>query len=166
MNSQPLGQFDTTPAAGAPSPLVTEHYTATVGAAPDALGLLLDPGTTDIETLALEVLLETAADHQRDLTALLEQMRARNAAKQRLRTLLGRVRNERGRTQGPREYLELLDEAEGALRNQLDSVSEMGEMETLRLQMAMDRMSKFMSTLSNILKKVSDTQQSLTANLK
>lgn len=48
----------------------------------------------------------------------------------------------------------------------LDSLSEMGEMESLRLQMAMDRQSKMMSTLSNILKKISDTAQSITQNLK
>ncbi|MFO0571703.1 MAG: hypothetical protein U0263_39125 [Polyangiaceae bacterium] len=55
-----------------------------------------------------------------------------------------------------------IDQAKG----DLDSMSEMGEMESLRLQMAMDRMSKMMSTLSNILKKISDTAQSITQNLK
>jgi hypothetical protein len=39
-------------------------------------------------------------------------------------------------------------------------------MESLRLQMAMDRMSKMMSTLSNLLKKISDTSQSITQNIK
>jgi hypothetical protein len=53
-----------------------------------------------------------------------------------------------------------------AMKSKLDSLSEMGEMESLRLQMAMDRLSKLMSTLSNILKKFSDTQQTITANLK
>ncbi len=52
------------------------------------------------------------------------------------------------------------------LKNQLDSMSEIGEMESLRLQMAMDRLSKLMSMLSNILKKVSDTQSSIVGNLK
>jgi hypothetical protein len=48
----------------------------------------------------------------------------------------------------------------------LDSMSEMGEMESLRLQMAMDRMSKLMTMLSNLLKKASDTSQTITQNLK
>ena len=52
------------------------------------------------------------------------------------------------------------------MKNDLDSMSEMGEMESLRLQMAMDRLSKMMSTLSNILKKISDTQQQITQNMK
>jgi len=45
-------------------------------------------------------------------------------------------------------------------------MSEMGEMESLRLQMAMDRMSKMMSTLSNLLKKLSDTSSQIAQNLK
>ncbi|MBK5272041.1 MAG: hypothetical protein JJE22_13605 [Bacteroidia bacterium] len=52
------------------------------------------------------------------------------------------------------------------MKSDLDSMSEMGETESLRLQMAMDRLSKMMSTLSNLLKKISDTQQSITQNIK
>lgn len=52
------------------------------------------------------------------------------------------------------------------MKNDLDSMSEMGEMESLRLQMAMDRRSKMMSTLSNILKKISDTANGITQNIK
>lgn len=52
------------------------------------------------------------------------------------------------------------------IKGDLDSMSEMGEMESLRLQMAMDRMSKMMSTLSSLLKKISDTSQSITQNIK
>lgn len=59
-----------------------------------------------------------------------------------------------------------LDSQIDQLKNDLDSMSEMGEMESLRLQMAMDRMSKMMSTLSNLLKKISDTSQSITQNIK
>ena len=46
-----------------------------------------------------------------------------------------------------------------------DEVSEMGEMESLRLQMMMDRSSKAMSTLANILKAMTDTQAAVAANL-
>ena len=52
------------------------------------------------------------------------------------------------------------------MKNDLDSMNEMGEMESLRLQMAMDRLSKMMSTLSNILKKISDTASAITQNIK
>jgi hypothetical protein len=52
------------------------------------------------------------------------------------------------------------------LQTNLDSMGELGDTESLRLQMAMDRMSKMMTTLSNILKKVSDTAQSINQNIK
>ncbi len=47
-----------------------------------------------------------------------------------------------------------------------DSLSEMSETESLRLQMATDRLSKTMSTLSDLLKKISDTSSDITGNLK
>ena len=52
------------------------------------------------------------------------------------------------------------------MKSDLDSMSEMGETESLRLQMAMDRLSKMMSTLSNVLKKASDTDDAITNNMK
>ncbi len=52
------------------------------------------------------------------------------------------------------------------VQSKLDSKSEMGETESLRLQMAMDRLSKMMTTLSNLLKKLSDTEDGIVQNLK
>jgi hypothetical protein len=52
------------------------------------------------------------------------------------------------------------------ISNSMSEVGEMGEMESLRMQMAMDRMSKMMSTLSNLLKKISQTATEITQNLK
>jgi hypothetical protein len=48
----------------------------------------------------------------------------------------------------------------------LDPLSEMGEMEQLRLQTAMDRLSKQMSDASNLLKASSDTASSITQQMK
>lgn len=59
-----------------------------------------------------------------------------------------------------------IDNAKEIAKNKLDSMSEMGEMESLRLQMAMDRLSKLMSTLSNLLKKASETASGITQNIK
>jgi hypothetical protein len=56
--------------------------------------------------------------------------------------------------------------ASSTVPNRQDSMSEMGEMEALRLQMAMDRLSKLMSTLSNLLKKASETASGITQNIK
>jgi hypothetical protein len=46
------------------------------------------------------------------------------------------------------------------------ALTEMGEMESVRLQMAMDRMAKMMATLSNMLKLMSETAQDITKNMK
>ena len=59
-----------------------------------------------------------------------------------------------------------VDDSIEAIKKDLDSMSEMGETESLRLQMAMDRMSKMISTLSNLLKKMSDTADGVVQNLK
>jgi hypothetical protein len=59
-----------------------------------------------------------------------------------------------------------IDAAADLIKTRLDSLSELGEMESLRLQMAMDRLSKMMSTLSNLLKKISDTSDGIVQNLK
>ena len=52
------------------------------------------------------------------------------------------------------------------MKSDLDSMSEMGQMESLRLQMAMDRMSKATQTASNLLKKFSDTAGQIVGNMK
>jgi hypothetical protein len=52
------------------------------------------------------------------------------------------------------------------LKGKLDGMNEMSEMTSLRLQMTMDRRSKFIATLSNIMKKTSSTQDTLVQNLK
>lgn len=47
-----------------------------------------------------------------------------------------------------------------------DSMSEMNDMDQMRMQMAMDRRAKFMEVLSNVLRKSSDTAGTITSNLK
>jgi hypothetical protein len=64
------------------------------------------------------------------------------------------------------EKLKDLESQSDVIKNDLDSMSEMGETESLRLQMAMDRMSKMMSTLANILKLISKTDENITQNMK
>ena len=46
------------------------------------------------------------------------------------------------------------------------SLSDMGEIQSLRLQMSMERSGKMTATLSNILKKISDTSQTIVGNMK
>jgi hypothetical protein len=54
----------------------------------------------------------------------------------------------------------------GDLKGKLDGMNEMSEMTSLRLQMMMDRRSKFIETLSNIMKKIGTTSETLTQNIK
>jgi Arc/MetJ-type ribon-helix-helix transcriptional regulator len=52
------------------------------------------------------------------------------------------------------------------LRNRLDSMSELSEMTSLRLQMQMDRRSRFMDVLSNLMKNIGSTEKNIAQNLK
>jgi putative addiction module CopG family antidote len=53
-----------------------------------------------------------------------------------------------------------------SLQATLDSMNELSEIASLRLQMIMDRRSKLVCTLSNILKKISVTEETLVQNMK
>jgi hypothetical protein len=53
-----------------------------------------------------------------------------------------------------------------SILGKLDSMNEMSEEMGLRLQMAMDRRSKFISTLSQMMKNISTTQDILVQNIK
>ena len=55
---------------------------------------------------------------------------------------------------------------EGGMRGKLNSMNEMREMTSLKLQVTMNRRSKFIETLSNIMRKISSTQDSVVQNLK
>ena len=52
------------------------------------------------------------------------------------------------------------------MKQSLDSMNEMGEMESMRLQMSMDRRSKLIEALSNIEKKISNTDSGIVQNMK
>jgi hypothetical protein len=79
------------------------------------------------------------------------------------RVHLGILQNELEESRSTQAEIDKLIET---IRSDLDSLSEMGETESLRLQMAMDRLSKLMSTLSNLLKKASETASGIAQNLK
>ncbi len=52
------------------------------------------------------------------------------------------------------------------VKDKLGTMNEMGEMASLRLQRLMDRRSKFINTLSQMMKKISTTQDTLIQNMK
>jgi len=59
-----------------------------------------------------------------------------------------------------------LQQIQAQLGADLNSMNEQSEMESLQLQMIMDRRSKLISTLSNVLKKISSTGDAVVANMK
>ncbi len=67
---------------------------------------------------------------------------------------------------GPIKDVCVLRAIQDGLKNDLDSMSELGEMEMLRLQMAMDRRSKLLSTITNILKSISKSESVIIGNFK
>jgi hypothetical protein len=133
----------------------------------------------DVEALAFTVMMAAATSARQDLESILEAVKAINDAKEKVRAALDKKGSARPQRSGPSTldfeamfhlmatlYARQLTVESDALLGDLDSMSEMGEMESLRLQMAMDRLSKLMSTLSNLLKKASDTSSQIVQNLK
>jgi hypothetical protein len=102
----------------------------------------------DIESIAFIVMQQAAQDAQDDLKGIMKDVQDATRGQQESST----------QTQ--------VETGVERAKQKLDSMSEMGEMESLRLQMAMDRLSKLMETLSNLLKKTSETSQGIIQNMK
>ncbi|HJO94834.1 MAG TPA: hypothetical protein QF753_15655 [Victivallales bacterium] len=62
--------------------------------------------------------------------------------------------------------VELMLTHHGNTNKKLNNMNEMSEINSLKLQMTMERRSKLISTLSNIMKKISNTQDALVKNIK
>jgi hypothetical protein len=142
----------------------------------------------DIEALSFLVMMQATRSAQEDLRAIMAGVKQINDAKAALRQNTVRTNSAVAGLRAPgqtnttqirpipntvRPVIQPvpmpkpeLDARIAAAGNNLDSLNELGEMESLRLQMAMDRMSKMMSTLSNLLKKISETSSGITQNLK
>jgi len=112
------------------------------------------PAGADIEELAFIVLMDATKSQDADLQSIMEETKSQNAAKQNLRNNMQTVNRD------------VANNAAQADKNKRDSMNEMSEMTSMRLQMAMDCRSKFVETLSNIMKKMSDTDNSITQNMK
>jgi len=113
------------------------------------------------------VVMQAAKSAQDDLKAIMAKVKSINSQKKKLRELIDEQKAGAMDLEATFELMALAMESHlDRMKCKTDSLSELGEMESLRLQMAMDRLSKLMSTLSNLLKKVSDTASSVAQNLK
>lgn len=155
-----------------------------------ALGKMNDQ---DIMSIAFLVMMQAAKSAQNDLKSIMDGVKAINKKKEELRTAkttledrnktvsrvqidsIRRLTNMSKRSSTANQAFGAnnrsvtrseIEEVASKVKKDLDSISEMGEMESLKLQMAMDRMSKMMSMLSNILKKIKSTQDSIIQNLR
>ncbi len=106
-----------------------------------------DRDGADIQALAFIALMESGKSAQEDLRAVAEEVRAANQAKAKLREAEVQVERER-------------------MADRKDSLSDLSQMQSLRLQMYMDRRSKLYETLSNMMKKAGDTDSTIVGNLK
>lgn len=144
-----------------------------------------------IETMIFIVLMEAAKSARSDLKSIMEAVKAINEAKERARhakspvqmttapihhgtpsafsgaiapkltPVLGRMLT----STAPMSKAQL-DAQINMARNDVDKLSEMEKMESLRLQMASDRSAKMMTALSNVLKKMMSTESTTIKNLK
>jgi Arc/MetJ-type ribon-helix-helix transcriptional regulator len=145
----------------------------------------------DVSEAAFMVLALATKDMDDDIRLIMAEIKGMTAAKAKLRAriqdLNGWISEEMGKhesspgianepihseAQRPMPYrpggqvAEILTSVMDGLQEDLDGMNELSEMTSLRLQMLMDRRSKLIETLSNILKKIATTQDSLVQNLK
>jgi predicted nucleic acid-binding Zn-ribbon protein len=119
---------------------------------------------TAVSVMAVEnVYLKTKMQRIRIVT---EPIRTETAVKVRLDALDVKMQQAKSSFQKAQSDLNELNGAQAALRAELGTISDMSETESLRLQMIMDRLSKLMSTLSNVLKQSADTQKTIIQNMK
>jgi hypothetical protein len=136
-------------------------------AAPADVGPLNVAGEKAKATKASVTTLKTKLEKARDaMRALAKEAAPSGLTAEQKKTYAAEMKKVAEDAEAADKVIVKLDAGLKDAKAKLDSMSEMGEMESLRLQMAMDRLSKLMSTLSNLLKKTSDTAQSITQNLK
>jgi hypothetical protein len=127
--------------------------------------------SADIDSIVEEVMMQVSQNQEADLQAQLNAMQANLKRKDELRKEQTAQENAlraqsqtnaatKATTTTPTNRANLTPNAS------LDSMNEMSEMTSMRLQMAMDRRSKFVEALSNIMKKIDSTQETIIQNLK
>jgi hypothetical protein len=123
----------------------------------------------EIESLTSGLAVQALGDLARDSEQYMAEVKAMTFGKQQLRELIIKIGQEASQAATEQQTSAPLPELQTILeevRSGLDSMNEMSEESSLRLQMMMDRRSKFISTLSNIMKMISATQDTLVQNLK
>lgn len=171
------------PVAGKPAPPAPD----VAGVARSAVAGLAKAEGIDPETLVAIVLLEAAKAADRDLAATLAELKAASERKAAMRAALAALKSSRESTKSTKacatftcldalpvsaEYtkadLEAVKQSLAGIGEgrREDTLSELGEQAAAHMQVYQDRYSRFLATLSNLLKKASDTSAQITQNLK
>ncbi len=104
-------------------------------------------GDMDIMAMALIVMMEAARSAREDLKGIMDGVKGINGSREQLRRELAAMQQIRGDA--------------GA-----SGLSALSQQQQLRMQLALDRISKFEQALSNMLKKIADTQNTIVGNMK
>jgi hypothetical protein len=126
-------------------------------------GLFSGLGAPDIEELVFVVMAEAANDSESDLKSIMDGVQAINKQKDAQRSQMNTINRNIAAPSAPPHGIGAAPTPTATAK---DSLNELGEEQQLRLQMAMDRRTKFMEALSNIEKKIADTDSSIIGNLK
>jgi hypothetical protein len=153
--------------------IAVRHIAAAVTEAIGTVGID-NFGDADIEAIAFIVLSEAVKSEQADLRMVMAEIKHINEQKESLRDHANELNDIRSdalencidNPNCDRATLAAIDARLAQLDSDKDSLSELGEEQQLRLQSIMDRKQRLVQTLSNILKKTSDTAQAITQNLK
>jgi hypothetical protein len=144
-----------------------------IAPSPGTTTLAPPPPNADVMALLFIVLMESAKSAREDLKAIMEGVKAINKAKQEWRSVLGLAATDAAADDSDASFQVVAALYAGhvttrvrALRRDLEAMTEMGEKESLQMQMAMDRLTRLMSTLSNLLKRLADAASQISRNLK
>ncbi|MBK6827749.1 MAG: hypothetical protein IPG86_13180 [Chitinophagaceae bacterium] len=158
-------------------------------------GIYSITGEADIQALVFLVLMQASKSANEDIRAIMEKVKSDNEKKKKLREAQEIIKNNQQISAAQYDSFNLvlvkpaikqnvvvnqnnasvnqrtvsrqdINTLAEKLGRELDSMNEMSEMNSIRLQIYMDRVSKMQSTISNIMKKIDSTKNQIVQNLK
>lgn len=128
-----------------------------------AKSVLSNLQSSDIEALCFLVLMEASKDSREDLKSIMAETKEVNKEKQSMRNQKRNFTKSKNDSSKPNLSMQTKN-----LKNQNEKADQMNndDESSLRLQMVMDRRSKILSALSNIMNKISKSQEQIISNLK
>ena len=129
----------------------------------------VDTANMDVDQLVAIIMMEVAKNSNDELRELMESMHNNNQQKKKMRESMDNLKalKEKCLRRNCSEFSTAdADTLIAKNQNIMDNLTDMSELTQLRLQTYMDKRSKAMETLSNLLKKISDTSSTIVQNMK